>query len=99
MLIQVNVDPAAGIGYDVPIGDRRFTIGSDRYLADVVVKAEGVAPRHTLIWRDKDGQCFAANAVKDVVTMVNGQSVSEEGVKLEPGDLIRLGEITYRFQS
>lgn len=98
MLIQVNVDPSSGIGYDVPIGDRRFTIGSDRYIADVVVRAEGVAPRHTLIWRDKTGHCFAANAVKDVVTRVNGQPVPEDGVRLETGDLIQLGDITYRFQ-
>jgi hypothetical protein len=97
-LIQVNRDTESTPGYDIPIGERKFTIGSDRQIADVVLNAEGVAPRHTLIWTDQNGSYFAANAVPGVTTLVNGNPVPDEGVTLTQGDLIRIGAVTYRFQ-
>jgi hypothetical protein len=63
-----------------------------------VLNAEGVAPRHTLIWTDHNGSYFAANAVPGVTTLVNGNPVPDEGVTLTQGDLIRIGVVTYRFQ-
>ncbi len=96
-LIQVNRDTESTPGYDIPIGERKFTIGSDRQIADVVLNAEGVAPRHTLIWTDHNGNYFAANAVPGVTTLVNDNPVPDEGVTLSQGDLIRIGAITYRF--
>jgi hypothetical protein len=97
-LIQINRDTESTPGYDIPIGERKFTIGSDRQIADVVLNAEGVAPRHTLIWTDHNGSYFAANAVPGVTTLVNGNPVPDEGVTLTQGDLIRIGVVTYRFQ-
>ncbi len=97
-LIQVNRDTESTPGYDIPIGERKFTIGSDRQIADVVLNAEGVAPRHTLIWTDHNGSYFAANAVPGVITLVNDNPVPDEGVTLTQGDLIRIGVVTYRFQ-
>jgi hypothetical protein len=97
-LIQVNRDTESTPGYDIPIGERKFTIGSDRQIADVVLNAEGVAPRHTMIWTDHNGIYFTASAVPGVITLVNDKPVPDEGVILAQGDLIKIGAVTYRFQ-
>ena len=97
-LVQVNRGSDSTPGYDIPIGDRKFTIGSDRQIADVVINADGVAPRNTLIWTDHKGTYFAANAVPGVTTLVNDIPVPDEGIKLTQGDVIKIGVVTYSFQ-
>ena len=97
-LIQVKRDTESTPGYDIPIGERKFTIGSDRQIADVVLNAEGVAPRHTMIWTDHHGSYYTASAVPGVITFVNDNPVPDEGVLLTQGDLIKIGAVTYRFQ-
>jgi hypothetical protein len=97
-LIQVTRDTESTPGYDIPIGERKFTIGSDRQIADVVINAEGVAPRHAMVWTDHNGSYYVANAVPGVTTLVNDKPIPEEGVTLNQGDLIIIGTVTYRFQ-
>ncbi len=97
-LVQVNRDSETILGYDVPLGERKFTIGSDRLIADVVIHAEGVEPRHTLITPDNHGHYFISNAIDGVVTLVNEIPVTEDGILLQQGDLVKIGSILYRYQ-
>ncbi len=97
-LVQVNRDSDTILGYDVPLGERKFTIGSDRLIADVVINAEGVEPRHALIWPDHQGNYFVSNAIPGVTTVVNENPVPEDGILLQQGDLIKIGSILYRYQ-
>ena len=78
-LILLDKDLQPGSGRDIPLGERKFTIGSDPLLADVVIKHTGIAPRHTEIWTDHQGNYFAANVDPENPTIVNDKPVPEEG--------------------
>lgn len=97
-LILLDKDLQPGSGRDIPLGERRFTIGSDPLLADVVVKHTGISPRHTEIWTDHQGNYFAANVDPENPTMVNDKPVPEEGCRLFNDDLVRIGSVTYKYQ-
>jgi hypothetical protein len=96
VLVSHDIDSAAG--YNIPLGDRKFTIGSDRFLADVVLNGVGIEGRHTLIWHDVEGRYHASDATPGAGTLVNGQIVSAEGSLLRPGDEVRVGQVLYRYE-
>jgi hypothetical protein len=97
-LILLDRDFQPVSGYDIPLGERRFTIGSDQLLADVVIKDAGVAARHTEIWTDHQGNYFAANVVPESPTLVNDKPVPDEGCRLFNDDLVRIGSAVYKYQ-
>jgi len=96
-LVLVTRDLESPAGYDIQLGERKFTIGSDRYLADVVLNIEGVETRHTVIWHDTEGNYYAGNAIPEAVTLVNDVPVPEGGCMLKPDDLITIGPVIYRY--
>jgi|GEM_PF-4352379 len=95
-LISHDIDSA--VGYNIPLGDRKFTIGSDRFLADVVLNGVGIEGRHTLIWHDVEGRYHASDATPGAGTLVNGQPVPVEGSLLRPGDEVQVGPVVYRYE-
>lgn len=97
-LILLDRDFQPVTGHDVPLGERRFTIGSDPLLADVVIKDTGVAPRHTEIWTDHQGNYYAANVDPENPTIVNDKPVTDEGCRLFNDDVVRIGSAIYRYQ-
>lgn len=96
-LVLVTHDFQSTTGYDIPLGERKFTIGSDRFLADVVLNADDVESRHTLIWRDTSGNYYASNAIPAAATLVNDIPVPEGGVLLKQDDLVTIGSVVYRY--
>ena len=96
-LALVTRDFQSATGYDIPLGERKFTIGSDRFLADVVLNADDVESRHTLIWRDTSGHYYASNAIPAAVTLVNDNPVPEGGMLLKQDDLVTIGSVVYRY--
>lgn len=97
-LVRLDKDLQPVSGSDIPLGERRFTIGSDQLLADVVIKDAGVEARHTEIWTDHQGNYYAANVIPDSPTFVNEKAVPDEGSRLFNGDLIKIGTAFYRYQ-
>ncbi|MBA4421057.1 MAG: hypothetical protein C0391_07895 [Anaerolinea sp.] len=96
-LALVTRDFQSATGYDIPLGERKFTIGSDRFLADVVLNADDVESRHTLIWRDTSGHYYTSNAIPAAVTLVNDIPVPEGGMLLKQDDLVTIGSVVYRY--
>jgi hypothetical protein len=98
VLALVSHDADSAAGYDIPLGERKFTIGSDRFLADVVLNVAGVEGRHTLIWHDVEGRYHASDATPGAGTLVNGQLAPSEGCLLRPGDEVQIGPVFYRYE-
>ena len=98
VLALVSHDEQSAAAYDIPLGERKFTIGSDRFLADVYLNAEGVDTRHTLIRVTGDGRYQACNAIPGAVTLVNGIPVPEEGITLKEGDVLTIGQVQFCYR-
>ncbi len=72
-------------------------LGSDPAQAQVVLKDRSVSPRHARLWRDDAGQVYIADLRSLAGTWVNYAPVSAQGTALEPGDVVHLGRLGFRF--
>ncbi len=75
-----------------------ITLGSDPAQADVVVPDPSVEPLHARLWRTDEGAFFIADRRSAAGTWVNYAPVSPEGARLQPGDLVHLGRVGFRFR-
>ena len=74
-----------------------ITLGSDPKLAIQVLDNPSVDGLHARLFQS-DGDFFIADAGSVAGTWVNYAPVAREGVRLEHGDLIHLGRVSFRFE-
>jgi len=81
----------------VTLREPEVVLGSDPAQAQVVLEDRSVSPRHARVWRDDAGQVFIADLRSLAGTWVNYAPVSAQGVPLEPGDVVYIGRLGFRF--
>lgn len=81
----------------VTLAASEVVLGSDPAQAQVVLSDRSVSPRHARLWRDEEGRVFIADLRSLAGTWVNYAPVSAQGAPLEPGDVVYLGRLGYRF--
>ena len=72
-------------------------LGSDPAQAQVVLPDRSVSPRHARVWRTPEGRVFVADLHSLAGTWVNYAPVGAQGAALEPGDVLHVGRLGYRF--
>ena len=82
----------------LPIAAPEITLGSDPAQADVVIADPSIEPLHARLWRTDEGAFFIADQRSAAGTWVNYAPVSPEGARLQPGDLVHLGRVGFRFR-
>jgi pSer/pThr/pTyr-binding forkhead associated (FHA) protein len=75
-----------------------ITLGSDPKQSIQVLDNPSVDGLHARIFQSPEGDFFIADAGSVAGTWVNYAPVAREGVRLEHGDLIHLGRVSFRFE-
>ncbi len=75
-----------------------ITLGSDPKQAIQVLDNPSVDGLHARLFQSPEGDFYIADAGSVAGTWVNYAPVAREGVRLEHGDLIHLGRVSYRFE-
>jgi hypothetical protein len=76
-----------------------ITLGSDRRQAQIWMESPSIDPLHARVTRDSEGAVIISDLGSVAGTWVNYTPISSTGVRLEDGDLVRVGKLSYRFQS
>jgi hypothetical protein len=82
----------------IRLGESVLTLGSSPIRAQVIIPSPSVDGLHARILRKPDGGYWLEDAGSVSGTWVNGTPVSNLGIALSPGDVIRIGKISFRFE-
>lgn len=94
LILQGEGSPAR-----IPLNDDDITLGSDRKQASVFLDSSSIDPLHARITCDAEGVMYIRDLGSVAGTWVNYTPISATGVRLENGDLIQIGKMSFRFQS
>ena len=98
-LVRVSEDGEPKTESLFPITVLELTFGSDSRQAVIVLDDPAVAPVHARLWRDDQGDFFLEDYDTVSGTYHNYQPVTENGSRLEHGDLIHIATSGFRFTS
>jgi FOG: FHA domain len=82
----------------VPLSLQDTSFGSDSMRNDVVLTGVTIAPVHAKIFTDAAKHFFIADCGSAAGTWVNYAPVSQQGARLQHGDLINIGAYSFRFE-
>lgn len=82
----------------VRLGESVLTLGSSPIRAQVIIPSPSIDGLHARILRKPDGGYWLEDAGSVSGTWVNGTPVSNLGIALHPGDVIRIGKVSFRFE-
>lgn len=80
------------------LGDKTISLGSSPIRSQMVISSPSVDGLHARIARKPNGDYWLEDAGSATGTWVNNSPVSNLGTALSPGDLIRIGKISFRFE-
>ncbi len=83
----------------ISLDEDDITLGSDRRQAQIWLDSPSIDPLHARITLDAEGAVFLSDLGSVAGTWVNYTPISSTGVRLEDGDLVRIGTMSFRFQA
>jgi len=92
------VDGAEGVPQVFPFAGYELLIGSDGEVCRLEVQDDSVEGQHTALRRQDDGSFVVADLGTEAGTWLNYAPVTKEGARVQPGDLIHVGRVAFRFQ-
>jgi hypothetical protein len=96
-LARLTSDGQPAPGAPIPLIGREMTFGTDPVQSTNILDDPTVALLHARIRQDERGNFSIFDQGSIAGTWVNYEQVSREGRKLEHGDTIHLGTLTFRF--
>ena len=96
-LVRVSEDGEPITKTLYPITVSELTFGSDTHQVVLFLDDPAVEPLHARLWRDDDGSFHIQDTGSTAGTWLNYAPVSEEGSRVEHGDLIHIAKIGYRI--
>jgi pSer/pThr/pTyr-binding forkhead associated (FHA) protein len=93
LVLQGEGSPAV-----IPLEVDELTLGSDRRQAQIWLDSPSIDPLHARINLDESGAVIISDLGSVAGTWVNYTPISSTGVRLEDGDLVRIGKMSFRFQ-
>lgn len=94
LVLQGEGSPAV-----IPLEVDELTLGSDRRQAQIWLDSPSIDPLHARIKLDEGGAVIISDLGSVAGTWVNYTPISSTGVRLEDGDLVRIGKMSFRFQA
>ena len=91
-----NEQPLAGGA--IPLSEEELTFGSDPQRAVQVLSSPCVDGLHARIFCNSAGEYFLADNNSVAGTWINYAPVNGHGARMEDGDLLHIGRITFRFE-
>jgi len=83
---------------EIALSGDEVCIGSERKKADIILTHETVSAVHARIFKDAEGNFRVADMGSNAGTWVNYAPVSSHGARLEHGDLVQFGRVSYVFE-
>jgi hypothetical protein len=96
-LAQLDRDGMPAPGAPIPLHVRELTFGLDPTQATHVLDDSSVSPLHARIRQDDRGGFTLYDQGSVAGTWVNYESIGREGRRLQHGDIVQIGMLTYRF--
>jgi hypothetical protein len=98
-LVRIS-DPAAPatLLQVIPLSGRETIIGSNPKKADVIFNEPLIAPEHARIFKDDQDKFRVVDSGSTAGTWLNYAPVSTHGARLEHGDLVQFGRLSFRFE-
>ena len=94
LVLQGGGSPAV-----IPMEVDELTLGSDHRQAQIWLDSPSIDPLHARITLDEGGAVIISDLGSVAGTWVNYTPISSTGVRLEDGDLVRIGKMSFRFQA
>ena len=95
-LRQVGDKPAIIKG-KMEISEDERIIGSDPKQASIILTHPSVSPRHARVQKNPSGNVTIADLRSDSGTWINYTPISGAGTVLKNGDLVKIGEFSFRY--
>ena len=96
-LIRLSESEQADSSPPIPIVSDEITFGSDPLQSTQVLEDGSVDSKHARLRREQDGAFRLSDEGSTAGTWINYTPVSQEGMRLEHGDLIHIGRVGFRF--
>lgn len=98
LILQSSPVSESDLPDEIPVGNMSLTFGSDAKKSKVVLQSAAVSGLHARISQDDQGHFRLHDEGSGSGTWLNYAPVSQFGAKLEHGDLVQFGPISYRFE-
>ena len=95
-LRQIGDKPTAIMG-NFDISEDEQIIGSDPEQASIILAHPSVSPRHARVQKNPSGNVTIADLRSDSGTWINYTPISGAGIVLKNGDLLKIGEFSFRY--
>jgi len=96
-LERVDADGWPATGIPIPIAANEVTFGTDPTQALQVIDDPALSPLHARLRHDEKGNFLLSDQNSVAGTWVNYEQITNEGRKLQHGDIIHFGVRAYRF--
>lgn len=83
---------------EIALSGEEVSIGSERKKVDIILTHDTVSGVHARIFKDAEGNFRVADLGSNAGTWVNYAPVSSHGARLEHGDLVQFGRVSYIFE-
>ncbi len=96
-LVRLRSDGQPVTAPPIPILEQELTFGTDPTRASRLLDDPSVSPLHATLWRDEAGDFYLRDEKSAAGTWVNYEPLGSEARRLQHGDLLHIGQVSYRF--
>jgi hypothetical protein len=96
-LVRLGPDGQPATSNPIPLTDAELVIGTDPEHCSLRIQDAAISPIHARLKRGDDGSFILTDAGSVAGTWVNFEAVGPEGHRLQHGDLILFGRLSFRF--
>ncbi len=97
-LVRISTNGQPVTGNPIPLAEKEMTFGTDPVQSTYVLDDPSISPIHARLKQGEDGNFMLADGGSIAGTWINYEPVPREGHRLEHGDVVNFGQLTYRFQ-
>lgn len=96
-LVRLKGDGQPVTAPPIPLTGSEMTFGTDPTQATHVLDDPSVSPLHARLKKERDGRFYLLDQNSTAGTWVNYEALTDKPQRLQHGDIIHLGQLSYRF--
>jgi hypothetical protein len=97
-LVRLNADGQPATANPLALVGAEIIFGTDPVQASVILDNPSISPLHARLKHTQDDGFVLSDGGSVAGTWVNYEPVPREGHRLQHGDVVHFGQLTYRFQ-
>ena len=96
-LVRMKGDDQPVTAPPIPLAGSEMTFGTDPTQATHVLDDPSVSPLHARLKKERDGGFYLLDQNSTAGTWVNYEALTDTPKRLQHGDIIHMGQLSYRF--